>query len=758
MIRNRRTFPDIGAVSPKGTAETLPSGAFRITYAGQDVTNATVSAGSILAGTSTTVTIRVANSGAASLDWLVYTKSGTSSAWYTNTDGAAVALGPGDFQDLVFTFAVPSATSAGTYSTEFVFEANATPTYEASVTLSHTVTVDVPEPDVEPPVPPTGIIATATDGGFTLAWTAAQGATTYLARIALVSGGPYSLDEQQVSTTSAAFTGRTNGVPIYGVVYSQNALTGTSGPSVEFTVTPVKPPGPDPDPSLDAPTITSVSVGHTYCVPRWTAVNTADLYYVRVYNTSGTLVADASTAQLTAAITGLTASTSYDVKVSAYDAGLAIESPESDAYRITTTASGGGPGTPALPRADTMTVYCMNNFGVAPTFNATGNIRKVPGLSLAGNTSMRSLGQLLGQTVAQEPIDHRMIILAHVGTGRTDIPDLSTGVTPYTFVESLGYGNDSAWSEGMLEFWGGFGDVDPVYIALDEENRGYQNIPILMPLWEFLGASGPERAAKFVEIYANPTLLARLPLALRKSSVSELSLIDNQYIHPNSYLAGVWDAWVLKQRAKDLTTIAVDTYEQRWGRRPRFFNYDDRRATRARKEIFGKPMPAGDVAMGTISALPLYLQTHTNPYSILNDGHRAALGLPLLTKAYRWNLFIEYLNQQRACKTDTMPHLTPLRYDGDNRTANANPQNAVDLMKHVAAMGIREQVWFSPSVSGSEITEYQSIVERIEVLARPTRRLPVIPYDAESVTTNGVTTTYDEYAWTPGWTYDPVEV
>ena len=105
-----------------------------------------------------------------------------------------------------------------------------------------------------------------------------------------------------------------------------------------------------------------------------------------------------------------------------------------------------------------------------------------------------------------------------------------------------------------------------------------------------------------------------------------------------------------------------------------------------------------------------------------------------------------------------MPHLINLRYDGDNRTANANPQNAVELMKHVAAMGIREHVWFASGATQDDVTEYQSIVERVEVLATPTRRLPVIPYDADSVTTNGVTTTYDEYDWTPGGTYDAIEV
>ena len=112
----------------------------------------------------------------------------------------------------------------------------------------------------------------------------------------------------------------------------------------------------------------------------------------------------------------------------------------------------------------------------------------------------------------------------------------------------------------------------------------------------------------------------------------------------------------------------------------------------------------------------------------------------------------------RSARSPQFNWFCRLRYNGDNVTANANPQNAVELLKHAAAMGQTEHVWFNTAATQSEINEYQQIVERIEIGTPPVRRLPVIPFDADSVTTAGVTTVYDEDAWTAGGSYDPVEV
>ena len=757
MIHNRRAIFDIGADGPKGTAEVLPPGSFLITFNGVQVPlGATVSAGSILRGTSTTITIRVTNSGASSLDWTSYNFGGTSAAWYTNTDGVATLLPSGDFMDLVFRFSPPANTTAGTYSNEFTMFSDGEPTGQIiTFTITHAVTEPEPEPGVEPPVPPTGFTATAGDGYIDYSWTGVSTAQTYQVQGGIQAGGPYATFGHQTADLFKRVTGLTNGTTYYAVVYAQNADTGTSGESLEVACTPVKPPDPDPDPELGTPVISSVAVGPTHCVPRWGAVATATLYYIRVRNLAGTIVADGSTSALTALITGLSPSTAYDVKVSAFNG--TIESPESEAYRITTASSGGGPGTPALPREDTMTVYMNLNSWINNPYNNTANIRKAPACSLAGATPMRTYGELVGPVLAAEPSGHRMLMLFHVGTGRTDIPDINTGQTPYSFVESQGYALDSIHKEAFIEFVEGL-DCDPEIVALDEENLGYGGA-YLLPFWDTLGANGPERAAKFAGIFADETLRKRLPPKLRVSSVAELSLIDNRYLHPNSYLAGEWNQYILSGRAKSLKSVVVDSFVQVRGVAPRYFNYDDERMTRARRRTDGMVLPAANRAMGELTSFPLYITTNTNPWFILGDSWREAAGLEPLTKAPRWNAFISHINTMRGCRNPSFNWHGQLRYDGDNRPFVANPQNAVELLKHAAAMGHREHVWFASTVdSQDEINEYQSIIERIEVGSAPVRRLPAIPLDADSVTTAGVTTTYDEEAWTAGGSYEPVEV
>jgi len=758
MIHARRAYLDFGAVGPKGSAETLPPGAFLVTFQGAQVPlgfGTSVSAGSILRGTSTTLTIRVANSGASTLDWLAYEKSGASSAWWTNTDGAATSLAAGDYQDLVFTFAPPANQAAGTYATEFALSAGPVPLYETTFTITHTVTEPEPEPDTEPPVAPSGFKATAGDGYIDYQWNGVATAETYLLDGGTVQGGPYTVFEFQQAGLSKRVTGLTNGTPYYAVVYALNTITGTSGPATEVACTPRKPPDPDPDPALGTPEITSVSAGQTFVTVRWGGVFGATLYYIRVRNAGGTIVAEGSTATLVATITGLTASTAYTVKVSAFNG--TIESPESAPYAFTTSATGSGPGTPALPREDTMTVYMIYNSWIDNPFNNTANIRKVMSTSLAGPTPMRTYGELVGAALANEPSGHRMLSLFHVGSGRTDLVDLATGVTPYTFVESQGYANDSVWAEGMLDFWAGLG-VDPEIVALDEENLGYGNAGYLLPFWDTLGASGPERASKFAQIFASETLRKRLPPKLRVSSVAAMSLIDNLYQHPNSYLAGEWNQYILSKRAESLKRIVIDTCVQVRGTVPRYFNYDDERMVRARLRLDGMNYPASTRAMGTITSMPLYIAAQTNTNFILGDGWRAAAGLAPLTKAPRWNDFIRHVNAMRGARQPQFNWFARLRYNGDNVAFDANPQNAVDLLKHAAAMGQREHVWFATNATQSEMNEYQQVIERIEVGTLPARRLPQIPLDADRVVTGDVVTEYDEDAWTAGGTYGPVEV
>jgi len=756
MIYARRTSQtDAPPIAASAATPTLPPGAFAF-YIGGGQVSGTVTMGDILAGSTSTLTLRVQNDGQQNLPWSVYELTGYASSWFTNTDGAALELTPGDYQDLVFRVVVPSTETAATRLVQFAFTAG---TLEATLNLYYDVKVPVVEPDVRPPVAPVNVVATGGDGIIDVQWDGAATATTYLVAGSTTQGGPYSTFQHQVATTYKRVTSVSNGTRYYIVVYSQNADTGTSAPSAEVSVVPVKPPDPDPDPTLDAPVIASVSVGSTFCVPRWSAVATADTYYVRVYNTSGTKVAEAATSALTALVTGLTASSAYDVKVSAYDAGLAIESPESTAYRITTASAGGsGPGTPALPRADTMTVHHFYSSLPTNPFAVTNNIRKAPAISLAGTATPLSLGQLAADACEQEPIDHRLLILLHVGTGRPGTTNIYAGQTPYSFVESQGYALDSVWTEIVEQFAGAFVGKELPRIMIDEEATGYAGQGPLLPFWDYQGSSPEERASKFVQLFANATLKARLPLPLRNATVDDLALIDARYTHPNSILAGHWDHYIKRERARSMVRIVTDAFERVTGRRPIVFNYDDERRTRMGAYFDGLPRIPGDRAMSTISNIPCYIQTpQTVDFTKYGNSHRVGKGLAPLTKAVRWNNFIDHLNDLRAMKDGNLPAVAALRYNGDWDTDyTGNPNNAVEQLKHMGAMGIDRIVWFDTTATQDKVDEMQSVVERVQVYAKPTKRLPVIPYDADSVTTGAITTVYDEAEWTAGGT-DEIE-
>lgn len=102
-----------------------------------------------------------------------------------------------------------------------------------------------PNPDPEPPqnIPapaaPANLAATAGDGSVSLAWSASNGATSYLVRRSTTSGGPYA---QVASVSGAAMvdSGVANGTTYFYVVSAVNA-GGESPPSNQASASPVAP-------------------------------------------------------------------------------------------------------------------------------------------------------------------------------------------------------------------------------------------------------------------------------------------------------------------------------------------------------------------------------------------------------------------------------------------------------------------------------------------------------------------------------------
>jgi subtilase family serine protease len=92
-----------------------------------------------------------------------------------------------------------------------------------------------------PPPAPEDLVATGGDNRVLLSWTASLGATRYVVKRALASGGPYSAVASNVKGASYFDTSAVNGTTYYYVVSAANSL-GESGDSNEASATPKAPP------------------------------------------------------------------------------------------------------------------------------------------------------------------------------------------------------------------------------------------------------------------------------------------------------------------------------------------------------------------------------------------------------------------------------------------------------------------------------------------------------------------------------------
>jgi hypothetical protein len=158
---------------------------------------------------------------------------------------------------------------------------------------------------------PTGLASSAiTTSSATVSWTAVSGATSYAVDYKLNSSGTWTNFSTAQTGVSANLTGLTSG-SLYDWRVTATCASGTSSPAAaQFTTT--------SSATCDAPTgLTSSAITSSSATVSWTTVSGAVSYAVDYKtNASGTWTSF-STAQtgISANITGLTASTLYDWRV-----------------------------------------------------------------------------------------------------------------------------------------------------------------------------------------------------------------------------------------------------------------------------------------------------------------------------------------------------------------------------------------------------------------------------------------------------------
>jgi fibronectin type 3 domain-containing protein len=205
------------------------------------------------------------------------------------------------------------------------------------------------------PVVPTGVAATAGNAQVMLSWNASSGATSYHAKRATVSGGPYT---QIAAPTSASYTdtGLTNGTKYFYVVSAVNSA-GESANSSEVNATPT---APVTIPAV--PTGLAATAGNAQVMLAWNASSGATSYHVKRATVSGgpyTQVAAPTAAGDTD--TGLTNGTKYFYVVSALNgAGESANSSEVSAT----------PAAATVPDV-TITINPANTHAISPYIYGT---------------------------------------------------------------------------------------------------------------------------------------------------------------------------------------------------------------------------------------------------------------------------------------------------------------------------------------------------------------------------------------------------
>jgi autotransporter-associated beta strand protein len=174
-------------------------------------------------------------------------------------------------------YADTSATNGTTYYYE-VASVNVTGTSGTS-SASGSGTPSSSAPGI--PAAPTGLAVTAGNEQGVLSWNASTGASYYLVERSGTTGGPYTIVDSSVPSTSCTDTGLTNSNNYYYVVAAVNA-SGTSAVSSEVSTLPMPPAPTEAPPQVSA----TNSGGYPYLT--WTGVGGATNYVVqRATSSSG---------------------------------------------------------------------------------------------------------------------------------------------------------------------------------------------------------------------------------------------------------------------------------------------------------------------------------------------------------------------------------------------------------------------------------------------------------------------------------------
>lgn len=275
--------------------------------------------------------------------------------------------------------------------------------------------------------------------------------------------------------------------------------------------------------------------------------------------------------------------------------------------------------------------------------------------------------------------------------------------------------NITPHKEWYTEFYNRLGDAKavPDRLATDQEDG--------MSMWHITGGDG---VAQMKEIYANSTALARLPDYIRKYAPEDYQCWTAK--GRQAYIN--WNGWAALEHNRVMQEIVSKPANAIFGYVP-YSNYGDCRQSFLTYDSNGWP---GYDMNADWSSPSLYFAPEGQRY-------RNRAKHPL------WNSLIGMLNIARsalAVNNKFCPWLSYCRY-------NCAPKQYNILVSHLAATGMKHVLLWNPvrNWPGAELIDHDTTTRDILAALRPHRRsiLPEIPLDADSIDTNGLETTYDEF-------------
>lgn len=245
-----------------------------------------------------------------------------------------------------------------------------------------------------------------------------------------------------------------------------------------------------------------------------------------------------------------------------------------------------------------------------------------------------------------------------------------------------------------------------------------------------LGGSSSARGTAMFNVLQDPVLRRFFPSYMWDLTEAQLQGFDTWDGTVGSRYAVDWDR-VMIGKIWDRVRDFVSIFESVFGYVPATVcNYEDENLIRARKYSSGQPVGAAARSIANVSCPPMWLSGDTNA------------AYTTTAKPNWWNSLIWNLNWVRSLRGRIIPQISQPGYDGDANPVVTNYDLWDELLAHLGAMGIGEFIGFTYGAGSTPKGHMQSVLAGLDVATDAPARYDLIAYDADSITTNGVTTEY----------------